>query len=43
MRDATELRPIAQGADRRFFPRGENAAEAQAGYVSELVLSRGNE
>ncbi len=38
MRDAPELGPIAQRADRRLFARWENAAEAQADDVCELVL-----
>ena len=43
MRDAPEFRPVAQRANRRLFARGKNAAETQAGDVSELVLSWGDE
>lgn len=40
MRNATELRPIAQGADRRLFPHGENATETQSSYISKLAFHR---
>ena len=39
MRDATEFRPVAQRANRRLFPSGENAAQTQAVNVRELISS----
>lgn len=39
VRDAPELRPVAEGANRRLFALGENAAEAQTDDVGQRTLT----
>lgn len=41
VRDATEFRPVAQGANRGFFALRKNAAKTEADDVGKLVLAEG--